>query len=108
MAFKIKQCLNQIQLNVPKEKVYKELRSTLVKSLINIFIYYLVFSGKVFVYIYEATTGKKRGIEADIASNLLISYTSIANALILLYMNTEVRKNLFERLKSAKSILFDR
>jgi hypothetical protein len=108
MAFKIKQCLNQIQLNVPKEKVYSELRSTLAKSLINILIYYLVFSGKVFIYTYETITGKKRTLEIDIVSHLLVSYTSVANASTLLYMNSEIRKNLFTMLKNAKSKLFDK
>ncbi|KXN64856.1 hypothetical protein CONCODRAFT_13795 [Conidiobolus coronatus NRRL 28638] len=42
---KSKQCLNQINLNVPKNTVYKELTSTLVKSLINIVLYLLCFSG---------------------------------------------------------------
>jgi hypothetical protein len=108
LAFKIKQCLNQIQLNIPKERVYSELRSTLVKSLINIFIYYLVFGGKLFVFTYEISTGKKRTLEVDIVSLITISYTCIANALILLYMNVEVRNNLFTMLKAIKTKLFDK
>jgi hypothetical protein len=107
VTFKIKQCLNQIKLNVPKGIVYKELRSTLVSSFINILVYYLVFSGKLFVFTYELSTGKKRKLLLDVVSLMLISYTCIANAIILLFMNLEVRKNFFMLLKNAKFRLFN-
>ncbi|KXN71071.1 family A G protein-coupled receptor-like protein [Conidiobolus coronatus NRRL 28638] len=107
MIFKIKQCLNQINLNVPKEKVYKELRSTLAKSIINIVIYFLVFGMKLYVFTFELVTGKKRSMELDLVSLILISYTEVANALILLYMHAEVRTNLLNMLKTLKSKLFN-
>ncbi|KXN68936.1 family A G protein-coupled receptor-like protein [Conidiobolus coronatus NRRL 28638] len=103
---KFKQCLNQLNLNIPKEKVYAEFRSTFLKSILNICIYQLVFTGKIYTIIYELTTGKKRWLMLDVVSNSLIIYTSVVNTLILLYMNQEVRKSYFDLLKSIKAKLF--
>jgi hypothetical protein len=108
MIVKIKQCLNQINYNIPKETAYSELRSTLAKSFVNIFVYFLTYCGKVYVVAYEMKTGKRRSLELDVASLILISYTNVANALILLYMNTEVRSNFVDMLMGIKSKIFNR
>jgi hypothetical protein len=105
-VLKFKQCLNQLNLNIPKEKVYAEFRSTFLKSLLNICIYQLVFTGKIYTILYEIITGKKRWLLLDIISNSLIIYTSVVNTLILLYMNQEVRNSYFGLLKSVKAKLF--
>jgi hypothetical protein len=105
MAKKLKQCLNQIGLNVPKERVYSELRSTFAKSMVNIIIYILVYAGKLFTICYELSTGLKRTLLMDYVSQNLIQYCCVVNSLILIWMNTEVRKGFFELLDSIKSSL---
>jgi hypothetical protein len=102
MVTKFKQCLNQLSLNVPKEKVYAELRSTLTKSIVNILLYVCVFSAKTYMIIYEAA-GYKRTLKMDIISQFLISYSPSVNSLILLYMNQDVRNDFVALLKNIKS-----
>ncbi|KXN74430.1 hypothetical protein CONCODRAFT_2438 [Conidiobolus coronatus NRRL 28638] len=93
---------SSLNLNVPKDKVYAELRSTLTKSIVNILLYVSVFSTKTYIIIYEAA-GYKRTLTMDIVSQLLISYSPSVNSLILLYMNQEVRNDFFALLKNIKS-----
>ncbi|KXN65107.1 hypothetical protein CONCODRAFT_13418 [Conidiobolus coronatus NRRL 28638] len=59
MITKFRQCLNQINLNVPKDQVYIELRSTATKSIINIVFFLIVYMPKYYVAVFEVTTGKK-------------------------------------------------
>jgi hypothetical protein len=99
---KSKQCLNQINLNVPKETVYKELRSTLFKSLINIILYLACFSGKLYGLLYNIITGLKRPIMVDVVSQSMICWSAAVNSIILLYMNTEIRNSLITMLKGIK------
>jgi hypothetical protein len=106
MVTKFRQCYNQINLNVPKSIVYSELKSTVTKSLINIALYIAVYSGKFYSSLYIFITGKKITLTLDfIAQNLLI-YSALVNSLILLYMNTEIRKSFFELLNSIKAKFF--
>ncbi|KXN65379.1 hypothetical protein CONCODRAFT_13043 [Conidiobolus coronatus NRRL 28638] len=102
MVVKARQCLNQINLNIPKEAVYAELRSTVFKSLIYIILYILVFSGKFYVLCYITLTGKKRTLPMDVASIILLSYSPSVNALILLCMNQNVRTDFIILIKSMK------
>jgi hypothetical protein len=104
MATKFRQCLNQINLNVPKDQVYIELRSTISKSIINILFYLFVYMPKLYVTAFELITGQKRTLMMDIVSNGTIVYSATANALILLYMNQEVRKSFIQLLKDIKSL----
>ncbi|KXN66791.1 hypothetical protein CONCODRAFT_11279 [Conidiobolus coronatus NRRL 28638] len=103
---KFRQCLNQINLNVPKEQVYTEFRTVLVKSVVNITLYIILYSPKVYVALYELTTGQKRTIVMDIISNSLILYSVIVNAFILFYMNQQVRNSFIQLLKDIKSAIF--
>jgi hypothetical protein len=106
MVIKAKQCYNQINLNIPKDIVYAELRSTLTKSLIYIILYIFVFSAKFYSLFYTMITGKKRTILMDALSIILISYSPSVNSIILLYMNHEVRKDFIKLLNSIKIMLF--
>jgi hypothetical protein len=99
---KSKQCLNQINLNVPKETVYKELRSTLIKSLINIALYLACFSGKLYGLLYNLITGLKRPVMVDVVGQSMICWSAAVNSIILLYMNTEIRNSLIAMLKGIK------
>ncbi|KXN64764.1 family A G protein-coupled receptor-like protein [Conidiobolus coronatus NRRL 28638] len=99
---KSKQCLNQIDLNVPKNTVYKELTSTLVKSLINIALYLLCFSGKLYGLFYTLITGLKRPMIVEIFCQSIICWSVVVNPIILLYMNTEIRNSLITMLKEVK------
>jgi hypothetical protein len=103
MIIKFRQCLNQINLNVPKAQVYSELRSTVTKSIINIALYLIVYMPKIYVVLFEVATGQKRTLMMDIISNGTIVYSGTANALILLYMNQEVRKAFIQQLRHIKS-----
>lgn len=108
MIFKVKQCLNQLNLNIPKDKVYLELRSTLMKSLSYILLYLTVFSGKFYTLSYIIITGQKRTLAMDIWQQSLISWSPISNVVILLYMNNEVREAFTNQLKSIKLSVFSR
>jgi hypothetical protein len=103
MSAKAKQCLNQINLNVPKETVYSELRSTLFKSLINILLYVFVFIYKIYGLVYVIVTGKKRTLMVEVISQSTIAYSCVVNALILLYMNQDIRVSFIDLLKRIKS-----
>jgi hypothetical protein len=93
MIVKYKQCLNQLNLNVPRDKVLKDCRTTLFKSLLYIVLYILIFSGKIYCLAFELITGKKRTIMMDLVSTMLIGCSSLVNALIVFYMNSEVRND---------------
>jgi hypothetical protein len=99
---KSKQCLNQINLNVPKETVYKELRSTLIKSFINIALYLICFSGKLYGMLYTLITGLKRPMIVEVVSQSMICWSAAVNAIVLLYMNTAIRETLITMLKGIK------
>jgi hypothetical protein len=106
MVIKAKQCYNQINLNIPKDTVYAELRSTIFKSLVYIMLYILVFSAKFYTLCYAMITGKKRTLPMDTASIILLSYSPTVNALILVYMNQNVRTDFIVLIKSIKSKIF--
>jgi hypothetical protein len=102
MIAKFRQCLNQISLNVPKNQVYSELRSTFIKSIANIILFLIVYMPKIFVSAYELLTGRNRTIFMDIISNSTIVYSPAVNALMLIYMNQEVRNSFIRLLKDIK------
>jgi hypothetical protein len=108
MIVKYKQCLNQLNLNIPKEKVYRECRSTIFKSLLYIILYLIIFSGKIYSLAYEMITGIKRTILMDTIATCLIACSSFINAVILLYMNQEVRKSFIELSCKIRSKILNR
>jgi Co/Zn/Cd efflux system component len=105
---KSEQCLNQINLNIPKDMVYKELKSTLIKSIVYIMLYVLIYIMKFYGLAFTVITGRKRSLYVEVISQMLISYSSIVNALILLYMNQDVRVTFIELLKRIKFKLLNR
>jgi hypothetical protein len=107
MIFKAKQCLNQINLNIPKDVVYMEFRSTLIKSLIYILVYIICFSGKCYTILFQLLTGRKRTILMDSVSQGLLAWSPMVNAIILLYMNEEVRLKFIKLLTSIKGKIFN-
>jgi hypothetical protein len=105
MVVKIRQTLNQLKMNVPKDRVYNDLRSTIIKSIVYISVFIAVFSGKLFIIVYELFIGKKRTIEMDAISNCLVSCSVIANPLVLLYMHSEAREGFVSFMKSLKKTI---
>ncbi|KXN73546.1 hypothetical protein CONCODRAFT_3508 [Conidiobolus coronatus NRRL 28638] len=103
MVFKYKQCLNQINLNIPKQQVYKECASTFTKSIINMGLYIFVFSGKIYCIAFEVSTGKPRTIIMDAVSSCLIASSMTINATTLLYMNQTVREDFFKLLSNLRA-----
>ncbi|KXN66207.1 hypothetical protein CONCODRAFT_11996 [Conidiobolus coronatus NRRL 28638] len=106
IVVKFRQCLNQLNLNVPKDQVYKECRVTITKSFVYIFLYLLVFMSKFVIVCYELSTGKRRTLEMDAVSNCMVSCSVLANALALLYMQNDVRVSFYEQLNKIKKSLF--
>jgi hypothetical protein len=102
MIMKYKQCLSQLSLNIPKKQVYRECRSTVFKSFLYIILYLLIYSGKIYSYAYTMITGKSRTLLMDIIATCLLSLSSFVNAVILLYMNQEVRKSFIELIYKVK------
>jgi hypothetical protein len=107
MIFKAKQCLNQINLNIPKDVVYIEFRLTLFKSLIYILVYVICFSGKCYTILFQLLTGRKRTILMDSVSQGLLAWSPMVNAIILLYMNEVVRLKFIKFLISIKGKIFN-
>ncbi|KXN74423.1 hypothetical protein CONCODRAFT_2431 [Conidiobolus coronatus NRRL 28638] len=100
MIVKYRQCLNQINMNIPKDQVYSECRTTIIKSFVYILLYLGVFMSKFLLVIWELALGRKRTIGMDAASNCTGALSVVANALVLLYINNEVRLSFTRLLKS--------
>ncbi|KXN73532.1 hypothetical protein CONCODRAFT_3491 [Conidiobolus coronatus NRRL 28638] len=103
MIFKYKNCMNQINLNVPKKQVYKECFSTLTKSFINAGLYMVVYLGKIYCLAFELSTGKPRTIVMDAVSTCLIASSTTTNATTLLYMNQEIKEDFFNLISNLKA-----
>jgi hypothetical protein len=102
MIFRYRQCLNQLKLNIPKELVYKECLNTVSKSLTNIFLVMLVYSGKIICVVYEVITGEMRTWLMDYIATICIACSLILNISILLYMNSSIRKSFFVLITTGK------
>jgi hypothetical protein len=100
MIVKYRQCLNQINMNIPKDQVYSECRTTIIKSFVYIMLYLGVFMSKFLLVIWELALGRKRTIAMDAASNCTGALSVVANALVLLYINNEVRLSFTKLVKS--------
>jgi NADH:ubiquinone oxidoreductase subunit B-like Fe-S oxidoreductase len=67
-----------------------------------------VFSGKIYSLGYELITGKKKTILMDVIATCLIACSAFFNAVILLYMNQDVRKSFIEILVRIKKKVVNR
>jgi uncharacterized membrane protein YuzA (DUF378 family) len=106
ILFSIKQRLNQIDLNIDKAIVYKECRAIIFRSLFYLIPYMLIYSGRVFCWIYEFSTGSKRTYTMEYVSVILISTGVVVNCLTILYMYKEVNNDFVKFIGKLKSTIY--
>jgi hypothetical protein len=104
ITFSCKQCLKQLDLNLDKSVVYKECRVIVFKSLLFLIPYILIYSGRVYCWLYEFSTGNTRTFNMDYVSIILLSSCVVVNCLTILYMNNNVNTEFINFLKKSRSI----
>jgi hypothetical protein len=105
IAFSVKQCLKQLELNLDKSKVYKECRTIIFKSLFFLLPYMTIYFGRMFCWFYELSTGKLRTWNMEYISMALYSSSVIVNCSTILYMNKEVNKEFINLVINLKRIV---
>jgi hypothetical protein len=96
IAFSYKQCLNQLSLNIEKDVVFRQCRVIIIKSLLYLIPYMLMYSGKIYCYFYEISTGLRRTWIMEYVATLLSALSPIVNCLTVLYMNKQVNKDFID------------
>lgn len=91
IIFCSRQCLKQLKFNVPKVIVFKETRKIILKSLLFLIPYMIMYSGKIYVWIYEWSTGTRRTWSMEYKATMLSAMTVIVNCLTVLYMNEKIK-----------------
>ncbi|KXN65011.1 hypothetical protein CONCODRAFT_13557 [Conidiobolus coronatus NRRL 28638] len=104
IIFSCKQCLNQLSLNLDKAVVYRECRIIIFKSLLFLVPYMLIYSGRMYTWFYEFSTGKQRTWTMEYVSVTMISSCVVVNCLTVLYMHKEVNKDLIKWFVKFKSL----
>jgi hypothetical protein len=104
IAFSCRQCLKQLSLNLDRSKVYRELRTIIFKSIFFLIPYMLVYSGIIFCFFYEVSTGKPATWLMYYIGMILMSTSVVVNCLTVLYMNNEIYKEFKNLIFSFKSI----
>jgi hypothetical protein len=105
IAFSVKQCLKQLELNLDKHKVYKECRTIILKSLLFLLPYMTIYFSRMFCWFYELSTGKPRTWKMEYISMALYSSSVIVNCLTVLYMNKEVNREFVNLVVTLKRIV---
>jgi hypothetical protein len=106
IIFSCKQCLKQLDLNLDKSVVYKECRVIVFKSLLFLIPYMLIYSGRLYCWLYEFSTGTPRTFNMEYVSIILISSCVVVNCLTILYMNNNVNKDFINFLKKFRSTFY--
>jgi hypothetical protein len=106
IMFSCKQCLNQLNLNLDKSVVYRECRIIIFKSLLFLIPYMVIYSGRVYCWLYEFLTGARRTWNMEYISVTLISMCVVVNCSTVLYMNKEVNKDFLKFLSKLKSAIY--
>jgi hypothetical protein len=104
IIFSCKQCLKQLDLNLDKSIVYKECRVIVFKSLFFLIPYILIYSGRLYCWLYEFATGNTRTFTMEYVSIILVSSCVVVNCLTILYMNKKVNTDFINFLKRLRSI----
>jgi hypothetical protein len=104
IIFSCKQCLNQLNLNMEKAVVFKQCRMIIFKSLFFLIPYMVMYSGKIYCWFYELSTGLRRTWKMEYYATLLSALTVIINCLTVLYMNKQVNKDFVELILRIKKI----
>jgi hypothetical protein len=106
IVFCCKQCLRQLEFNVPKTKVFNEARIIISKSLLFLVPYMVLYSGKIYVWIYEWSTGTRRTWSMEYTATMLSAMTVIVNCLTVLYMNEKIKSDFVILIDKFKKIIF--
>lgn len=107
MIFSSRQCLKQLTLNLERSLVYKELRTVILRSLIFLITYIIVYSGRVYCWLYEMSTGKTRTFTMEYVAIILQSSSVIVNCFTVLYMNRDISRDFIDFVVRFK-LIFDR
>jgi hypothetical protein len=104
IVFSCRQCLKQLTLNLDKSVVYKECRVIIFKSLFFLIPYMLIYSGRMFCWFYDFSTGKQRTWTMEYVSVIMLSTGVVVNCLTVLYMNKEINKEFLNTVSKFKNI----
>jgi hypothetical protein len=105
IIFSCKQCLNQLNLNMEKAVIFKQCRMIIFKSLFFLIPYMVMYSGKIYCWFYEISTGLKRTWDMEYIATLLSALTVIINCLTVLYMNKQVNKDFVDLILPIKKLI---
>jgi hypothetical protein len=106
IIFSCKQCLKQLNLNVDKQVVYRECRGIIFRSLLFLISYMLIYSGRIYTWIYEYSTGKPRTWTMEYVSIIQVSSCVVVNCLTVLYMHKDINNDLLNFLFKLKSTIY--
>jgi hypothetical protein len=106
IVFSCNQCLNQLNLNIDKQIVYRECRGIIFRSLLFLIPYMLIYSGRIYTWIYEYSTGKPRTWTMEYVSTIQVSTCVVVNCLTILYMHKEVKNDFIKLLIKLKTIIY--
>jgi hypothetical protein len=67
-----------------------------------------MYSGKIYVWIYEWSTGTRRTWSMEYTATMLSAMTVIVNCLTVLYMNEKIKTDLVKLIVKCKDKLFSR
>jgi hypothetical protein len=106
IIFSCKQCLNQLNLNIDKQTVYRECRGIIFRSLLFLISYMLIYSGRIYTWLYEYSTGIPRTWTMEYVSIILVSSSVVVNCLTVLYMHKDINNELIKYLFKLKLTVY--
>jgi hypothetical protein len=103
VIFRFKQLSrNQRELNVAKKQVVREKLTIIFKSALIFLVFLSVHFGKIYMFLIELVFKVPRTFMIDAVSENLIVYSVISDVLLLLFMDTVIRKKFFILLRIKK------
>jgi hypothetical protein len=93
---------NQRELNIPKKQVVQEKLTIIFKSALILLVFLSVHFGKIYIFFIDIVLNIHRTFMIDAVSENLIIYSVISDVLLLLYMDTVIRKKFFILLRIKK------
>jgi hypothetical protein len=86
---------NQRELNISKQQVIQEKFSIIFKAVLIYLVFLSIHFGKIYMFFIDIVLNIPRTFIIDAISENLIIYSVISDVLLLLYMDTGIRKKFF-------------
>jgi hypothetical protein len=93
---------NQRELNIAKKQVVQEKLTIIFKSALILLVFLSVHFGKIYMFFIDIVLNIRRTFMIDAVSENLIIYSVISDVLLLLFMDTVIRKKFFILLRIKK------